>query len=247
MKICKPGPEHFRPLRELWKLVFGDGDDFLDLFFGTAYAPERCLCIMDADTAAGALYWLPCDGYAYIYAVATHPDHRGKGICRALMEAAHEEIRAQGYAGAILYPQEEGLRAMYRKMGYHHETHIRELRCTAGGEPVALDKITAATYFAERAALLPPDALRQGSPFPELTESFGFYRGEGALLAATAREKELLAAEYLGPEEAIPGILRALDCERGTFRCGGEDIPFAMVYPLTEDVPLPRYFAFPLD
>jgi hypothetical protein len=160
---------------------------------------------------------------------------------------AHEEIRAQGYAGAILYPQEEGLRAMYRKMGYHHETHIRELRCSAGGDPVALDKITAATYFAERAALLPPDAIRQGSPFPELTENFGFYRGEGALLAATVREKELIAAEYLGPEEAIPGILRALDCERGIFRCGGEDMPFAMICPLTDVPQLPRYFAFPLD
>ena len=189
MKICKPGPEHMRPLRELWKLVFGDGDEFLDLFFGRAFAAERCLCIMDADTAAGALYWLPCDGYAYIYAVATHPGHRGKGICRALMEAAHEEIRAQGYAGAILYPQEEGLRTMYRKMGYHHETHIRELRCTAGGEPVALDKITAATYFAERAALLPPDAIRQGSPFPELTENFGFTGAKGPCWPPQRRRK----------------------------------------------------------
>ena len=245
MKICRPG--HIRPLRELWKLVFGDGDDFLDLFFGTAYAPERCLCIMDEDRAAGALYWLPCDGYAYIYAVATHPDHRGKGICRALMEAAHREIRAQGYAGAVLYPQEEGLRAMYRKMGYHHETHIRELRCAAGGAPVALHKISAVEYFAERRELLPTDAIRQGSPFPEIMESFGFYRGEGILLAATAQQDTLLAAEYFGPEGAAPGVLTALGCKQGIFRCPGEDTPFAMVHPLAEGAPLPRYFAFPLD
>ena len=247
MRICEPDIGHIHGLRDLWKLVFGDEDDFLDLFFGAAFAPERCLCALEGDAPVGALYWLPCDGYAYIYAVATHPEHRGKGVCRRLMEGAHEAIRGQGYAGAILYPQEEGLRAMYRKMGYHHETTVRELRCAAGGEPVRLTGIPAKTYFEERAALLPPDALRQGTPFPELMESFGFYRGEGSLLAATAQEKELLAAEYLGTQEALPGILRALDCERGTFRCPGEGLPFAMVCPLTEDAPLPRYFAFPLD
>ena len=247
MRICNPGPDHIHALRELWKLVFGDGDDFLDLFFGAAFATERCLCALEEDMPAGALYWLPCENYAYIYAVATHPDHRGKGICRALMEAAHAEIRDQGYTGAILYPQEEGLRAMYRKMGYHHETTIQELRCAAGGEPVTLSRIPAKTYFEQRAALLPADAIRQRTPFPELMESFGFYGGEGILLAATVRENKLLAAEYLGPEELAPGILLTLGCERGTFRCGGEDLPFAMVCPLTEDAPLPRYFAFPLD
>ena len=247
MRICDPGPGHIPTLRDLWKKVFGDGDEFLDLFFAAAFAPERCLCALEEDRAVGALYWLPCDGYAYIYAVATHPDHRGKGICRALMEAAHAKIRSQGYAGAVLYPQEEGLRAMYRKIGYHHETAIRELRCAAGGDPVALSQISAKTYFAERSALLPPDALRQGSPFPELTENFRFYRGDGILLAATVREKKLLAAEYLGPEEAVPGILTALGCEKGTLRHPGEDLPFAMVCPLTADAPLPRYFAFPLD
>lgn len=247
MKICEPGTEHIPALRELWKLVFGDGDDFLDLFFGRAFAPDRCLCALEGGLPVGGLYWLPCDGYAYIYAVATHPDHRGKGICRRLMEAAHEAIRRQGYAGAVLYPQEEGLRAMYRKMGYDRETTIRELRCDAGGEPVVLTQIPSKTFFEERPQLLPPDALRQGSPFPELTESLHFYRGEGLLLAATVREGELLAAEYLGPEASASGILRSLGCEKGTFRCPGGDRAFAMVYPLAEDAPVPTYFAFPLD
>lgn len=247
MRICEPGAGHIHGLRDLWKLVFGDEDDFLDLFFGAAFAPERCLCALEEDAPVGALYWLPCDSYAYIYAVATHPEHRGKGICRRLMEGAHEAIRGQGYAGAILYPQEEGLRAMYRKMGYHHETAIRELRCEAGGAPAELIRIPAKTYFEERAALLPGDALRQGSPFPELAESLGFYRGGGLLLAATVRDKELTAAEYLGPEASAPGVLTALGCEKGTFRCPGGDLPFAMACPLTEKAPVPAYFAFPLD
>ena len=118
MTIRQPHSEEVPKLRRLWQLVFGDTDLFLDNFFACAYSPRRCLCATEGDALAGMLYWLPCGSFAYIYAVATHPDHRGKGICRALMDAAHAEILRQGYDGALLYPQEEGLREMYRKLGY---------------------------------------------------------------------------------------------------------------------------------
>ena len=61
------------------------------------------------------------------------------------------------------------------------------------------------------------------------------------------RDKELTAAEYLGPDTMAPGVLTALGCEKGTFRCPGGDLPFAMACPLTEKAPVPTYFAFPLD
>jgi len=247
MRICKPHPNRIPQLRSLWKLVFGDEDAFLDLFFREAFSPDRCSCAYEADDLAGMLYWLPCGDYAYIYAVATHPDHRGKGICRQLMEAAHKEISRQGYAGAILYPQEEGLRAMYRKMGYCHETTLRELVCTAGGTPVALTQISPREYFRLRPGLLPSNAPAQGSPFPELAESWRFFRSRELMLAATVRGQRLLAAEYLGPEELAPGILKTLGAEEGIFRCPGGQTPFAMVCPLKEDALLPDYFSFPLD
>ena len=70
-------------LKELWHLAFGDGLEFIELFFGTAYAPERCLYLTEDGQVTAALYWLDCSyqdqKQAYIYAVATHPEHRGKG------------------------------------------------------------------------------------------------------------------------------------------------------------------------
>lgn len=247
MRISEPDTGLIPGLRGLWKLVFGDEDAFLDLYFRAAFRPERCLCATEGTGVTGALYWLPCGDLAYIYAVATHPDHRGKGICRSLMEEAHRRIRAQGYAGAILYPQEAGLRAMYRKLGYCHETAVRELRCAPGGEAVALEQISGEAYFEARKALLPPRSVAQGSPFPELTESLRFYRGAGSLLAAVPDGEKLVAPEYLGPEEMAPGILAALGCREGIFRCPGDGLPFAMVCPLREGALLPHYFAFPLD
>jgi ribosomal protein S18 acetylase RimI-like enzyme len=76
-------------LRTLWKLAFGDPDWFLDSFFRTAFAPDRCLCICEEDRPVAALYWIDCtlEGgpLAYIYAVATHPEHRKKGLASRLI------------------------------------------------------------------------------------------------------------------------------------------------------------------
>jgi len=246
MTIRQPHSDEVPKLRRLWQLVFGDTDLFLDNFFACAYSPRRCLCATQGDALAGMLYWLPCGSFAYIYAVATHPDHRGKGICRALMDAAHAEILRQGYDGALLYPQEEGLREMYRKMGYFQETRIRELRCSAGNEAARLERIGPEEYFSARCSLLPPDAVDQGAPFPQMTKDLLFFRGEGFLLAANGSDA-FFAQELLGDLTKAPGILKALEKEQGTFRCPGDGLPFAMFRPLRDAAAAPGYFAFPLD
>ena len=95
-------------LKQLWHMAFGDGEEFIDLFFRTAYAPERCLYLTEDDQITAALYWLDCEyrgqKQAYIYAVATHPDHRGKGLCRMLIQDTHNLLRSRSYAGALLVP-----------------------------------------------------------------------------------------------------------------------------------------------
>ena len=34
-------------LTQLWQLAFGDGEEFIDLFFQTAYHPEKCLYLTE--------------------------------------------------------------------------------------------------------------------------------------------------------------------------------------------------------
>lgn len=109
-------------LSALWQTAFGDSPEFIRLFFSTAYAPERCQYLTVEGHLAAALYWLDawCGGekLAYIYAVATHPDFRGRGLCRRLMDRTHSLLASRGYAGALLCPAGEGLRRMYAAMGY---------------------------------------------------------------------------------------------------------------------------------
>ena len=101
-------------LKDLWKLAFGDSDEVIEAFFRTAFAPERCRYLEIGGQTATALYWFDTQWtgqkFAYLYAVATHPDFRGQGLCRRLMEETHAILTEQGYDGALLMPAEAGLR-----------------------------------------------------------------------------------------------------------------------------------------
>lgn len=100
MRIDRPVPEQLPQLRQLWKVSFGDSEEFLDSFFSLAFAPERCRCVTEAGQLTAALYWFDCscrgEKMAYLYAVATAEASRGQGLCRALMEDTHGHLRKLG-------------------------------------------------------------------------------------------------------------------------------------------------------
>lgn len=239
------------PLRRLWQEAFGDTDEFLDAFFSTGFSPDRCRSItMEGETAAAA-YWLPCvcqnQPFAYIYAVATAKRHRGKGLCRRLMEDIHSVLKEQGYAGAILVPQDEGLRRMYAGFGYRSGAPIHEFTAVANDTNLSLRQIGKEEYASLRQQLLPPDAvLQEGESLAFLETQVRFYAGDGFILAASVKDGNLFAPELLGNTDP-GGILTSLDAKDGTFRTIGGNKPFAMFLPLTKNCPVPGHFAFAFD
>ena len=238
-------------LKALWQLAFGDGEEFIDLFFRTAYSPERCLYLTEDGQITAALYWLDCEyrGHkqAYIYAVATHPEYRGKGLCRKLMDMTHNILKEQGYSAALLRPADDGLRRMYRKMGYRVATGVTEFEAAAG-EPVALRKIDAREYEQLRKKYLPEDGVvQEGVSIDYLASYAELYAGADFLLAGSFYEGSFLGMELLGNRDAAPGILAALGHETGSFRCPGREIPFGMFLPLREDAHEPGYLGLVFD
>lgn len=238
-------------LKELWQLAFGDGEEFIDLFFGTAYHPERCLYLTEQDQVAAALYWLDCEyrgqKQAYIYAVATHPDHRGKGLCRRLMDMTHEALKQQGYHAALLRPADDGLRRMYRKMGYRAATGVTEFEAVAG-KAVSIRKVDAAKYARLRRLYLPEDGVvQEGVSIDYLAAYADLYAGEDFLLAGAPYHETFNGIELLGNRNVAPGILAALGYDRGNFRCPGMKIPFGMFLPLREDAQEPGYLGLVFD
>lgn len=238
-------------LKDLWQLAFGDSRDFIQLFFDTAYAPDRCRFLTENGQITAALYWLDCEfagqNYAYVYAVATHPDHRGKGLCRKLMAQTHQVLRGRGYAAALLRPADDGLRRMYRTMGYRDCTAVSEFTCTAG-TAVPLRKIGPEEYTRLRRPLLPSGGvLQEGVSITYLSSYSDFYTGEGFLLTGAPYAGSFHCMELLGDRKAAPGILAALGFGSGSFRCPGGEIPFAMMLPLSENAPEPGYLGLVFD
>ena len=252
MRMHNPSPEDIPFLRKLWQESFGDEEEFLDIFFSTAFSPRRCRCLSLEGRPAAMLYWfdISCRGQkmAYLYAVATDPEFRGQGLCRTLMADTHNLLRAEGYTGAVLVPDGEALTRMYETMGYRSCARVTEFLCGPGAQPVPIRSVSREEYTLLRRQLLPEGgAVQEGENLDFLEAQGVFFAGPGFLLAAKRGPEELLGIELLGDRTAAPGILKALDLQRGKFRCPGQDTPFAMFLPLAETAEAPTYFGLAFD
>lgn len=250
MRIDYPTREQLPQLRQLWKSAFLDEDGFLDLFFSTAFSPDRCLAAQVDEQVTAALYWMDCrledKPVAYLYAVATAPAFRHQGICRALMERTQTLLSQLGYAGILLVPGSDTLRQMYSAMGYETATTITEQVYKAAEEPLSLIPITGEEYCRLRRKFLPEGSVLQESCPRFLEGCYQLYTGDGCLLAATKTDGGLFCPEFLGSAQNIPAALRALGAASGRIRIPGNDSPFAMWLPLC-DTAAPQYFAFAFD
>ncbi len=266
--ICHPSSSQITNLRQLWKKTFGDSDDFLDMFFQTAFSAERCLCATIDDSVVAALYWFDCEfsnqKIAYIYAVATVAEFRGQGICHALMEHTHLHLKKNGYAGAILSPAEESLFDFYKKMGYKTCTYIKEISYDNSmdlqpkGTNLEIRQISKTEFANLRRNRLPKTAVIQECENLDFLEQQAmFYAGENFLLTAqisnriandsSNTSKHLNGVEFLGDESLIPSILQTFACTSGNFRTIGTEKPFGMYYTFTETALNPNYLGFVFD
>lgn len=252
MNIVSPSDDLIPGLRRLWKDAFGDTDAFLDAFFRTAYDAERCRCVIEDHEPVAALYWFDCelDGakLAYIYAVATAHAHRGKGLCRMLMEDAMVVLTYTGYQGALLVPQEPWLIEMYGKMGFVPATGVSEFHVMAADTPIPVRRIGPTRFARRRRELLPHQGVIQtGENVLFLNTQAALYMGDGWLAAAIEVDGMLWCPEFLGDPALAPGLVKALGYREGSFRVPGSDRPFSMFRPLAEDCPTPSFFGLAFD
>lgn len=250
MKIDHPAPDQKPQLVRLWQLAFGDSDAFLEGFYATGFSENRCRCVTVGGCVAAALYWfdVTCENQkmAYLYAVATHPDYRHRGLCRILLADTHRLLKQAGYAAALLVPGEEGLRRMYSQFGYKNIGGRREFSCQAAAEPCFIRKLNWEEYARLRRAFLPTAGVLQEGPCLSYLATFAnAYAGPDFLLVAAAQGPALHGIELLGRESAAPGILCALGFASGTFAVPGE-APFAMYLPLAHSAPALAYFGLDL-
>lgn len=188
-------------LKGLWKRAFGDSDEYIDLFFTHRFAPDETLVALEGDSPVSMLFLLPltlCAGEAaydarYIYAVATHPDHRSRGYSGALLAEAHRTLAAQGVDLSLLVPASDKLFAYYGARGYQTKFFVQKETFTAcPGAPAARTTLTTMTQMAP---------LRN----ERFSQSALFARWDAAALAYQDRETALLGGAVLYFETPSPG------------------------------------------
>ena len=113
-------------VRKLWKLCFGDSEEFMDIYFAKRYSDERNIAIAEEGHIVSALQLIPYPmqfgkstiSTSYISGVCTHPDYRNKGVGKQLMQLSLEKMFADDIALGTLIPAEGWLAGYYRKMGF---------------------------------------------------------------------------------------------------------------------------------
>lgn len=129
-------PEDVPAQRTLWKLAFGDSDDYIDNFYTTYYRPERVVVLEEDGIVRSMTAWfdttfvVPGQGEyraAYLYAVATHPDCRGRGLAARLLAGADEYFRSLNIPAVTTVPAESSLHDFFGANGF------RECFRTLGG------------------------------------------------------------------------------------------------------------------
>lgn len=119
-------PEDSPHITDIWRICFGDSREYIGLFLNNAFSPERCLVWEGNGTPVAMLHLLFADcrtngrkcKAAYIYAAATLPGFRQRGIMAALIAQAGRQCEQSGYAFMFLLPGSRELYKFYEKLGY---------------------------------------------------------------------------------------------------------------------------------
>ncbi len=251
MIIEAPTAAAIPALRTLWQEAFGDGDAFLDAFFSTAFSSARSRCITENGRVLSALYWFDCtyrEGkLAYLYAIATAKDARGRGLCRTLMEHTHRYLQSLGYVGTVLLPASLSLYDYYRRLGYTDCTSVHTFEATASASPISTCVIDKAEYAALRRRYLPNGAvLQENENLDFWATQAAFFAADGAILTAFVQDGSLVCREILGDLSLAPHILASINCSTGSFRTFGATTPFTLWHPFSPISP-PSYFGLTFD
>ncbi len=110
-------------LKELFKEVFNENDEALELFFNRIFKPEICYVCYERDELIAMAYIIPSTvngrKAGYLYAVATKDEFRGAGIMKGLI---HYALSITAQEICVTLPASDSLYDYYRKLGFKELT-----------------------------------------------------------------------------------------------------------------------------
>ncbi len=113
-------------IKSLWLNVFSDDDENVVEYFNNNCLHKKCLGAFFDGKLVSMLFLVDCSycnqSGAYVYAVCTLPEYRGRGISGSLIEYA----KSLGYAFLWLIPATESLFDFYSRFGFKTKLYSGE-------------------------------------------------------------------------------------------------------------------------
>lgn len=258
-------PSDLPRIRTLWALAFGDTGAYVDNFIHRYYRPERVLLLEEEGVVQAMTAWFDTSfcqpgreplRAAYLYAVATHPNARGRGLAGQLLADVDTQLARWGVEAVTTVPAEPSLHLFFGRNGFRECFTHQELEQPAalpeGQPPFRLTPLSAEQYGSLREEnlngidhiALPTDAMNYQAGACALSPGGGLYAAEtGAgrvlLCVEGLEDGRLLVKELLGEgsarREALTWLPRLLPDWSGRYRTPGEGVPFGMLKWLSPD------------
>ncbi len=226
----------------LWQRVFGDGEavvaECLDVLAGAG----NVYVSAEGETVNAILLAAPCScggrQGAYLYALATQPEHRGHGVMAGLLAHAEVECKRRGAAFLALVPAGESLFGYYRKLGFSDITlrwvlmnpaQVLHMAGEGGAFPAGPhvhEVRDTATLAGLREEFLPREAVRFAGAREALALRDVFAAGwrvlacGGGYLVFRANDADAArmdVAELCADNDDIAAVLLQTACHRGGF------------------------------
>ena len=155
-------------MKALWEQTFGDDSEFIDAFFRAFLKKDTCMVAECDGKVVSAMYIISGStinpyrknilAAGYTYALATLPEYRGRGIGKAVYQAANAKA-LETHDMAMVQPSEESLYPFYEEAsGARVMSIMKEAVLTPddlfGVEPAKAARIPAFQYFGMRESIL---------------------------------------------------------------------------------------------
>jgi ribosomal protein S18 acetylase RimI-like enzyme len=135
MEIRLVKQEDLADLKEIWRMSFGDSDNFIDFYFQTRDWLSETAVLLESGKVVSMLTMIPADmvdqdgkktSAAMLYAIATHPEFQKRGFADRLIEFSNQHLLSIQTAVTLLVPASDELFAFYGKRGYRNGFYVRE-------------------------------------------------------------------------------------------------------------------------
>lgn len=141
----------FDELSQLWCDVFGDDKIYPDKFLIDCVNSSDIYAYREDGKIVSAFYLIDVQLVSfnkrfsgkYLYAAATHPSYRSKGIMQSMIAGTASELKKNGIDFICLYPAEESLYGYYKKLGFKNIFSERVYTIEKG----SLSHLNSSRYF----------------------------------------------------------------------------------------------------